>query len=54
MFKLPVVDIDNPARTFGRLTDEQKKRGAKAIKESIKRTKWITKTQNDKKYKKNE
>lgn len=37
--KLPIVDIDNPPRSFGKLTDEQKKRGAKALSESIKKSK---------------
>lgn len=43
--KLPIVDIDNPPMTFGKLTPEEKKRGAKAIEFSIVKPKLLSQKQ---------
>ncbi len=36
--KLPIVNIDNPPKTFGKLSPKEKKRGAEALSYSIKKT----------------
>lgn len=46
MIKLPLFDEDNPPKTFGHLSTEEKMRGAKAIEDSIKRTKLLSEKQN--------
>lgn len=38
MINVQIVDIDNPPRSLGKLTSEEKKKGLKALEESIKRS----------------
>lgn len=39
MIQLQIVDIDNPPRSLGTLTDNQKKQAIKSLEESIKKSK---------------
>lgn len=38
MIKLPIVDIDNPPRSLGKKTEQEKERGRKALSKSLKRS----------------